>query len=129
MPGIQDRQFNNEVHHLMGLKHQNIVQLIGYCDERQEKVIYDEYQKKNICAEVQERLLCYEYMANGSLDKLVYGTPSLFTPSFLVLLMSHCLAFVSVNHSVHKISELSLFLPFPLQINLMCLNGMTVMQL
>uniref|UniRef100_A0A0D3HC09 Ubiquitin-like domain-containing protein n=1 Tax=Oryza barthii TaxID=65489 RepID=A0A0D3HC09_9ORYZ len=55
MPGIQDRQFNNEVHHLMGLKHQNIVQLIGYCDERQEKVIYDEYQKKNICAEVQER--------------------------------------------------------------------------
>ncbi|KAB8112318.1 hypothetical protein EE612_050511, partial [Oryza sativa] len=72
MPGIQDRQFNNEVHHLMGLKHQNIVQLIGYCDERQEKVIYDEYQKKNICAEVQERLLCYEYMANGSLDKLVY---------------------------------------------------------
>uniref|UniRef100_A0A0E0B8Q1 Ubiquitin-like domain-containing protein n=1 Tax=Oryza glumipatula TaxID=40148 RepID=A0A0E0B8Q1_9ORYZ len=69
MPGIQDRQFNNEVHHLMGLKHQNIVQLIGYCDERQEKVIYDEYQKKNICAEVQERLLCYEYMVNGSLDK------------------------------------------------------------
>lgn len=45
MPGIQDRQFNNEVHHLMGLKHQNIVQLIGYCDERKESFMMSTRKK------------------------------------------------------------------------------------
>ncbi|XP_052136831.1 cysteine-rich receptor-like protein kinase 37 isoform X2 [Oryza glaberrima] len=71
-PGIQDKQFKNEVNHLLGLKHQNIVQLLGYCDERQERLIYDEYQRKYICAEVQEKLLCYEYMPEGSLDGIIF---------------------------------------------------------
>lgn len=72
-PGIHDKQFKNEVNHLLGLKHQNIVQLLGYCDERQERLIYDEYQRKYICAEVQEKLLCYEYMPEGSLDEIIFG--------------------------------------------------------
>ncbi|GJN35249.1 hypothetical protein PR202_gb23999 [Eleusine coracana subsp. coracana] len=35
MPDTKDRQFENEVHHLMRLKHPNIVQLLGYCSEKE----------------------------------------------------------------------------------------------
>ncbi|KAJ3670313.1 hypothetical protein LUZ60_010637 [Juncus effusus] len=47
------RQFLNEVNLLANLSHRNLVQLLGYCTDDQ------------------ERILCYEYMPNGSLDKFL----------------------------------------------------------
>ncbi|TVU49642.1 hypothetical protein EJB05_00963, partial [Eragrostis curvula] len=66
MPGIQDRQFENEIHHLMRLKHPNIVQLLGYSSEIEN--IFTEYKGKYVYAEKSEKLLCLEYLPNGSLD-------------------------------------------------------------
>lgn len=52
---IQDEQwqFENEARLLM-LRHGNIVRLVGYCCERE------------------HRLLCYDYMANRSLDNFLF---------------------------------------------------------
>ncbi|CAM0901642.1 unnamed protein product [Alopecurus aequalis] len=64
---VMQNQFQNEVYHLMMLKHPNIVQFIGYCFETQNTCL--EYNGKHIFAESTERLLCLEYLSNGSLDK------------------------------------------------------------
>ncbi|KAM0891814.1 hypothetical protein ACQ4PT_026117 [Festuca glaucescens] len=58
--------FENEVHHLMRLKHPNIVRFMGYCYET--KKSYEEYEGKMVFAESSEMLLCLEYLPNGSLD-------------------------------------------------------------
>ncbi|WVZ53926.1 hypothetical protein U9M48_004812, partial [Paspalum notatum var. saurae] len=55
--GAQDKQFKNEANILARVDHHNIVKLIGYCDEMQEK------------------LLCYEYLPKGSLDSIIYDEP------------------------------------------------------
>ncbi|KAG0514816.1 hypothetical protein BDA96_10G225900 [Sorghum bicolor] len=65
MPGVKDKQFENEAYHLMRLKHPNIVLLVGWCSETED--IYVEYNGKYICAEKSERLLCLEYMPKGNL--------------------------------------------------------------
>ncbi|KQK17928.1 hypothetical protein BRADI_1g37626v3 [Brachypodium distachyon] len=65
MPGFQ-KQFENEVYHLMRLNHPNIVRCVGYCYETQNFCL--EYKGKYVFAETAERLLCLEYMAKGSLD-------------------------------------------------------------
>ncbi|XP_066336798.1 uncharacterized protein [Miscanthus floridulus] len=69
--GVQDKQFKNEVNHLARVNHDNIVKLIGYCDETKERPVYDEDRHKYVLAEVQEKLLCYEYLSNGSLDNII----------------------------------------------------------
>lgn len=66
MPGSQ-KQFLNEVNHLMSLNHPNIVRCTGYCYETQN--LFLKYDGIPIFAETAERLLCLEYMPNGSLDK------------------------------------------------------------
>jgi serine/threonine protein kinase len=80
MPGFQ-KQFENEVYHLMSLNHPNIVPCVGYCYETQNLCL--EYNGKYIFAETAERLLCLEYMPKGSLDNhltgmIVYMRHSLF---------------------------------------------------
>ncbi|KAL6847342.1 hypothetical protein ACP4OV_023195 [Aristida adscensionis] len=65
MPGINDRQFENEVSLLMRLKHPNIVQLVGYCSETDNILAW--YNGKYVYAEKSERLLCLEYLPKGSL--------------------------------------------------------------
>ncbi|XP_047060560.1 cysteine-rich receptor-like protein kinase 26 [Lolium rigidum] len=58
--------FENEIHHLMMLNHQNIVQFMGYCYET--KKLYENYEGKMIFAESSEMLLCLGYLPKGSLD-------------------------------------------------------------
>jgi serine/threonine protein kinase len=72
LPGVQDKQFENEANHLTRLKHPNIVLLVGWCSETEK--IYVEHNGKQICAERPERLLCLEYMPKGNLRGYLSGT-------------------------------------------------------
>ncbi|CAN6221020.1 unnamed protein product [Urochloa humidicola] len=69
--GIQERQFENEVYHLIRLKHPNIVRFIGYCYETRNECV--QLNGKYIFAEIQQKLICLEYMPNGSLDRHLSG--------------------------------------------------------
>ncbi|KAK1692134.1 hypothetical protein QYE76_008831 [Lolium multiflorum] len=64
-PGLE-KQFENEVCHLMKLKHPNIVRFVGYCYQTWHECL--EYNGKHVLAETAERLLCLEYLPKGSLD-------------------------------------------------------------
>ncbi|XP_044321152.1 lysM domain receptor-like kinase 10 [Triticum aestivum] len=66
---LGQKQFENEVYHLMMLKHPNIVRFIGYCYETRNECL--EYEGKHVFAETPERLLCLEYLSKGSLDKYI----------------------------------------------------------
>jgi serine/threonine protein kinase len=70
-PGLQDKQYENEVRHLMRLIHPNIVQLVGYCSETEKELLW--YKGKYVSAEKSERLLCLEYMPKGSLPNHISG--------------------------------------------------------
>ena len=71
IPGVHDRQFENEASHLMRLKHPNVVLLVGWCSETEDICV--QYNGKYICAEKSERLLCLEYMPKGSLRGYLSG--------------------------------------------------------
>ncbi|KAG2565721.1 hypothetical protein PVAP13_7NG135100 [Panicum virgatum] len=60
------RQFRNEFYNLMKVKHNNIVQILGYCYEIEQ--IRMEYGGKIVFAEKTHRALCFEYLQNGSLQ-------------------------------------------------------------
>ncbi|KAM3329351.1 hypothetical protein ACQJBY_026429 [Aegilops geniculata] len=64
LPRFQ-KQFENEVYHLMYLNHPNIVRLRGYCYDTQN--VFVEHNGNFVFAEMSERLLCLQYYPNGSL--------------------------------------------------------------
>ncbi|XP_048549498.1 uncharacterized protein LOC125529131 isoform X6 [Triticum urartu] len=65
-----DETFQNEITYLMGTKHENVVQFVGYCAESTwELREYPSGSGKHILAEMPNRLLCFEYVSNRSLDK------------------------------------------------------------
>ncbi|XP_062197980.1 receptor-like serine/threonine-protein kinase SD1-7 isoform X2 [Phragmites australis] len=58
-------QFENEVTYLIELKHQNIIQLKGYCAEsRWEASKVRDQKGKYVMTQKGERLLCFEYLHN-----------------------------------------------------------------
>lgn len=63
--GNGEAQFHNELMNLIGVKHQNIIRLVGYCYEVQN--IVTEYDGKRVFASIEERVLCLEYLQGGSL--------------------------------------------------------------
>ncbi|KAK8447555.1 hypothetical protein SEVIR_8G091300v4 [Setaria viridis] len=65
----EDSMFDNEVNHLMRVKHKNIVRFLGYCSNTQRKVF--DHEGNYIMAEVRQRLLCFEYVPRGSLDNYI----------------------------------------------------------
>ncbi|CAO2206029.1 unnamed protein product [Urochloa humidicola] len=64
---LDDNLFQNEFGNLTKLKHDNIVQLVGFCYESKGDIIT--HEGKKVVAERQHRALCFEYMHNGSLRK------------------------------------------------------------
>uniref|UniRef100_A0ACD5UK17 Uncharacterized protein n=4 Tax=Avena sativa TaxID=4498 RepID=A0ACD5UK17_AVESA len=67
---LKEETFQNEVSYLMGIKHQNVVQFVGYCAEsRWEAIEIPSGSGKHIFAEIPKRLLCFEYVSNKSLDR------------------------------------------------------------
>lgn len=72
---LEEEKFQNEVDYLMEIKHQNIVQLIGYCAESSWETI-KQPNGKSIWAELPKRLLCFEYASNGSLHRYIFDESS-----------------------------------------------------
>ncbi|CAM0958590.1 unnamed protein product [Alopecurus aequalis] len=68
--GINDEAFTNEFRNLMKVKHQNIIELIGYCYEIRHKHVMDQGQL--VFSKIIERVLCFEYMEGGSLADHIY---------------------------------------------------------
>ncbi|CAN6374742.1 unnamed protein product, partial [Urochloa humidicola] len=67
---VEDDKFQREATYLMGIKHQNIVQLVGYCAESRWEAIELGSGSYGM-AELPKRLLYFEYICNGSLDMYV----------------------------------------------------------
>jgi serine/threonine protein kinase len=67
------KQFRNEFYNLRKLKHENIVQILGYCYETKEQSFIMPDGSK-ISADERYTALCFEYLHNGSLQKHLSGT-------------------------------------------------------
>jgi hypothetical protein len=61
----------NEIICLTEVRHQNVIQLVGYCVETKSEVV--EHSGKHVMAEKRACLLCFEFLCNGSLDKHLSG--------------------------------------------------------
>ncbi|WVZ83907.1 hypothetical protein U9M48_031002, partial [Paspalum notatum var. saurae] len=62
------KQFRNEFYNLCKLKHENIVQILGYCYEIDKIEFIMDDGNKEIVDEI-HAALCFEYLCNGSLQK------------------------------------------------------------
>ncbi|XP_066361555.1 receptor like protein kinase S.2-like, partial [Miscanthus floridulus] len=67
--GFDNKQFENELSHLKRLKHENIVQIVGFCDETEQVIV--PYEGRLVVADIIHRLLCLEFVPNGSLGKIL----------------------------------------------------------
>ncbi|KAJ1275293.1 hypothetical protein BS78_05G125100 [Paspalum vaginatum] len=67
MPGLDEEQFQNELRILTGLRHQNIIRLLGKSYEEQDRCV--EYNGKLVFAKMVDRVICLEYLHKGSLEK------------------------------------------------------------
>lgn len=68
---VSEGQFKDELKCLIRVKHKNIVRLLGYCWETQEKVV--KFNGMYVLADVRRRFLCFEYVPNGSLHDYIKG--------------------------------------------------------
>ena len=71
MAALDDKEFMNEFQNLAKLDHQNIVQLVGQCNESESVVV--ECDGRQVAAEKLHVALCFEYVNNGSLGDHITG--------------------------------------------------------
>jgi serine/threonine protein kinase len=69
--GFDDKQFQDELKIMTRLRHQNIVRLVGYCNDTRKVPV--KHKGQIVLADEIHRALCLEYMDNGSLDRLISG--------------------------------------------------------
>jgi pyruvate dehydrogenase phosphatase len=77
-----EKQFQNECINLMRIQHQNIVRILGYCDETHRLCV--EYDGKYVFADENERVLCFEYLQGGSLDKHISSKIMQYTENIIM---------------------------------------------
>ncbi|KAM0901065.1 hypothetical protein ACQ4PT_020252 [Festuca glaucescens] len=65
--GLDDKEFHKEFDNLRGLKHPNIVELLGFCNESEEELVM--FEGNQVAAQRLHMALCFEYVHNGSLNK------------------------------------------------------------
>jgi len=73
-PVAHEQIFATEVQNMMVLEHENIVKLVAFCREKQNRLV--QINGRHIIAEITETLLCYEFFPNGSVDKKLFGDQS-----------------------------------------------------
>lgn len=69
--GVSDKDFEREFNNLAKLKHENIVRLLGFCNETEDVLI--EHDGKQIVGTELHRALCFEYMHHKSLQDHLSG--------------------------------------------------------
>ena len=112
-------QFQKVFCNLKRLRHQNIVRLLGYCYETQQK--HMEYEGRKIFCEKTQRALSSEYMHNGDLDKyLLSGMIVLYysltyTPSVPNYLLRKLIE-MDVSRCISATSNFGRRDPFPRQV-------------
>uniref|UniRef100_M8B458 Putative cysteine-rich receptor-like protein kinase 16 n=1 Tax=Aegilops tauschii TaxID=37682 RepID=M8B458_AEGTA len=67
---VPDDVFQNEVEKLKEIKHENIVRLLGYCNEKKREVV--KHDGRYILTCKVETFLWYEYVPNRSVDQYIY---------------------------------------------------------
>ena len=67
-----DNQVENEIIYLTEVRHQNVVQLVGYCVQTRSEVMKLP-SGEHVMVEIRACLLCFEFHCKGSLDKHVSG--------------------------------------------------------
>lgn len=67
--GPNDKEFYKEFENLKGLKHPNIVDLVGFCNESEKELVV--FEGRQVTAERLHMALCFEYVHNGSLQKCI----------------------------------------------------------
>jgi len=65
--GSEDTEFQKEFDNLSGLKHPNIVELLGFCNELVEQPAV--FEGKQVTATTLRMALCFDYVHGGSLHK------------------------------------------------------------
>jgi len=66
-----DTTFDTEVTRLMGLRHENIAELVCFSREAMKKVVM--HNGRNVIVEIVESCLGYKYQHKGNLNMHVYG--------------------------------------------------------
>uniref|UniRef100_A0A8R7UAE9 Protein kinase domain-containing protein n=2 Tax=Triticum urartu TaxID=4572 RepID=A0A8R7UAE9_TRIUA len=69
MSGIDEKQFKTEFEHLKRLNHQNIVKLVGFCNEEEQVLVL--HEGKTVRAFEIHRALCLEFVPNGGLGRFI----------------------------------------------------------
>lgn len=70
---LEENEMHDIVNHVK-VHHQNIVQLVGYCWEKEETIV--PCNERYIYASNIHTAMCFEYLPNGSLDQYISGISS-----------------------------------------------------